>query len=109
MIMRYWRGWTAAGDAEVYERLLIDEVLPSIAARGVDGYLGSYVLRRDIGDEVEFAVLMRFTSIEAVRDFAGDQHERAYVPPSARAVLSRFDERAVHYEALRTPEQTRPA
>lgn len=108
MIMRYWRGWTAAGeDADRYQALLIDEVLPSIAARAVAGYLGSYVLRRDIGDEVEFAVVMQFKSIAAVRDFAGDDHERAYVPPDARAVLRRFDERAVHYETLRIPEQTR--
>lgn len=106
MIMRYWRGWTTAGDADVYERLLTDEVLPGIAARRVDGYLGSYVLRRDLGDEVEFAVIMQFASLESVRDFAGDDHERAYVPPDAQAVLSRFDERAVHYETLRTPEQT---
>jgi hypothetical protein len=32
---------------------------------------------------------------EAVKQFAGDDYERAYVPPKARAVLSRFDERSL--------------
>ena len=41
---------------------------------------------------------MSFDSWDAVRAFAGDDFERAYVPASARAVLARFDERSAHYE-----------
>jgi hypothetical protein len=41
---------------------------------------------------------MSFDTWEAVRTFGGEDHERAYVPASARAVLARFDERSVHYE-----------
>ena len=41
---------------------------------------------------------MRFDSWEAVKAFAGEDHEAAYVPAKARQVLARFDDRAQHYE-----------
>ena len=104
MITRLWRGWTTPENADEYERIVSTEVLPSIAARDVPGYHGAYLLRRDIDDEVEFATLMLFDSLDAVRAFGGEDYETAYVPPQARAVLSRFDERSAHYETLLTPE-----
>ena len=54
-------------------------------------------------DEVEFATIMLFDSLEHVRAFAGEDYEAAYVPPRARAVLARFDGRSAHYETLRRP------
>ena len=41
---------------------------------------------------------MWFESWAAVTEFAGEDFECAYVPPRAREVLARFDERALHYE-----------
>lgn len=107
MVLRLWRGWTTTANAEAYRSIVSDEVLPGIAQRGVDGYRGAYLLRRDLEDEVEFATIMVFESIDAVRAFAGEDYETAYVPPRAREVLSRFDERSAHFDVLLTPEQTR--
>jgi len=42
--------------------------------------------------------IMAFDSLEAVREFAGEDYEAAVVPEKARGVLSRFDERSQHYE-----------
>ena len=50
---------------------------------------------------------MIFDSLDHVRAFAGDDYETAYVPPAARAVLTRFDEKSAHFTTLLTPEQTR--
>ena len=102
MIGRLWRGWTEAGNADAYEDLLRTTVLPGI--RRVDGYRGAYVLRRDVEAGVEFVTLTLFETLEAVRSFAGEDHEAAVVPPAARALLARFDERAVHYEVVAAPE-----
>jgi antibiotic biosynthesis monooxygenase (ABM) superfamily enzyme len=66
MILRYWQGWTTPANADAYEQIVSTDVLPGIAARGLDGYRGSYLLRRELGDEVEFATIMRFDSIAAV-------------------------------------------
>jgi heme-degrading monooxygenase HmoA len=99
MVVRIWHGWTTAANADVYERLLREEIFPGIAAKGVAGYRGIQLLRRPVeADEVEFATIMWFDSWEAVRQFAGEDYERAYVPPRAREVLARFDERSLHYE-----------
>jgi hypothetical protein len=107
MILRYWRGWTSPQNADSYQQIVSEQVLPGIAARHLDGYSGAYLLRRDLDDEVEFATVMIFDSLDHVRAFAGDDYETAYVPPAARAVLTRFDEKSAHYTTLLTPERTR--
>ena len=107
MICRLWRGWTTPEDADAYQRIVSEEVLTSLADRDLAGYPGAYLLRRDAGDEVEFATIMYFDDLDAVKAFAGDDYEAAFVPPRAREVLKRFDERSAHFEALLTPEQTR--
>ncbi len=98
MISRVWNGWTTPANADEYERLLKEVIFPKIRAKGVSGYRGIRLSRREVEGEVEFQTVMWFDSMEAVRAFAGDDPERAYVPPEARAVLSRFDERSRHYE-----------
>ncbi len=100
MIVRVWHGWTAPAAADAYEALLKTEIFPGIVAKGVAGYRGISLLRRAAGDEVEFVTIMRFDDWDAVRRFAGDDFEAAYVPAKARAVLTRFDQRSRHY-ALR--------
>lgn len=97
MITRVWHGWTGKGHADDYERLLRGQIFPAIAAREVEGYRGIDLLRRDADDEVEFGTIMWFDSLDAVREFAGDDYEAAYVPTEARALLSRFDERSQHF------------
>ena len=98
MIVRIWHGWTKPENADVYENLLKTEIFPGIAAKRVEGYRGIQLLRRPLGDEVEFATIMWFDSLEAVKAFAGADYETAYVPEKARRVLARFDARSQHYE-----------
>jgi heme-degrading monooxygenase HmoA len=106
MILRYWRGWATSENAEAYERIAREEVLPSFAARDLPGYRGSYLLRRGGDEEIEYAVIMIFDSIDDVRAFAGDDYEAAYVPARVREVLTRFDQRPAHYEILVSPTET---
>jgi antibiotic biosynthesis monooxygenase (ABM) superfamily enzyme len=98
MISRIWHGWTTPENADKYEALLKEEIFAGILARRIRGFRDIQLLRRNAGDEVEFITVMRFDSIAAVRDFAGEDYEAAVVPPKARAVLSRFDARSQHYE-----------
>jgi antibiotic biosynthesis monooxygenase (ABM) superfamily enzyme len=104
MISRIWHGWTTPENADVYERIVSGEVLPGIAAREIPGFRGSHLLRRPLGDEVEFATIIWFDSIDDVRAFMGDDYAVAHIPPQARAVLSRYEDRARHYDVLLTPD-----
>jgi antibiotic biosynthesis monooxygenase (ABM) superfamily enzyme len=99
VIGRIWHGWTTPQNAEKYEGLLKEEIFSTIAEKKVPGYKGIQLFRRPLeGEEVEFVTIMWFDCWDAVRQFAGDDYERAYVPPAAREVLARFDERSQHYE-----------
>lgn len=105
MIGRVWHGWTTPTNALAYERLLLTEILPGIAGKNLPGYHGAHLLRRSVEGEVEFMTILWFDSLDGVRALAGDDYETAYVPPEARAVLSRFDDRSQHFETLLTPAQ----
>ncbi len=98
MIGRIWHGYTTPANADVYEGLLREEIFTGIRGRKIAGFLEIQLFRRDLGPEIEFITIMWFDSMAAVRAFAGPDYEAAVVPPKARAVLARFDERSQHYE-----------
>ena len=98
MILRSWRGWTKPENADRYEELIRTTIFPGILARSIAGLEGLELFRHPLEAEVEFMTLMRFTSRDAVEAFAGPNWEVSVVPPAARGCLSRFDERAAHYE-----------
>lgn len=98
MIIRIWHGWTTPDNADTYEALLKEEIFVGIENRRIAGFHGIQLLRRDAGAEVEFVTIMRFDSLTAVREFAGDDYEVAVVPAKARAVLAHFDDRSQHYD-----------
>jgi heme-degrading monooxygenase HmoA len=96
MIARHWRGWTEVQNADAYENLLRNTVLPAL--QGIEGYRGGYVLRSDGPQETEFVVVNLFDSIEAVKQFAGPDYTVAVFEPEARMLLSRVEPVAVHYD-----------
>jgi len=98
MICRIWHGWTSPRDADAYEELLRHEIFVGIVGRRIPGFRSIDLLRRAGGSEVEFVTVMWFDSLDAVRAFAGEDHEVAVVPEAARALLARFDARSAHYE-----------
>jgi heme-degrading monooxygenase HmoA len=98
MISRIWHGWTTTANADAYEALLKSEIFLGIQNRRIAGYRGIQLFRRDFKDEIEFVTVMWFESLDAVRSFAGEDYEAAVVPPKARELLSRFDNRSQHYE-----------
>lgn len=107
MISRVWHGWTTPENADAYESLLKNEIFSGIQSRLVDGYGGIHLLRRELGDEVEFITIMWFDSIDDVRVFAGEDYRAAVVPQKARALLSRFDSHSQHYDVKVEPRNPR--
>ena len=98
MICRLWRGWTTRQNAVAYENIVRGSVIPGIEARRIAGFRHIDLMRRELDDEYEFATLMWFDSLEAIKAFMGEDYSVSHVPPQARAVLSRFDKRAAHFE-----------
>ena len=100
MIARIWHGWTKPADAKAYEKLLRDEIFPSIVARKIEGYRGAELFVREDGNEVEFVTLLRFDSMDAVKEFAGADEGKPVIYPKAEALLTRMDERSRHYQVV---------
>jgi antibiotic biosynthesis monooxygenase (ABM) superfamily enzyme len=98
MIARIWYGYTNLHKADAYETLLKTEIFPAIVARNNPGFMRIELLRAPLGDEVEFATVMWFDSLDSVKAFAGADYETAVVLPKARALLRRFDARSRHYD-----------
>jgi heme-degrading monooxygenase HmoA len=96
MIARVWHGYTKPEHADAYESLLKPELLPGVSK--VKGYKGSYLLRRNLGAEVEFITIMLWESIDAIRAVAGADYESAVIPEERRKYLARYDPKSAHYE-----------
>jgi len=98
VIARVWHGFTKPEHADAYEAMLKPELLPGIG--GVKGYLGSYLLRRNVGNEVEFITVIHWESLDAIRAVAGADYETAVIPEERRKYLSHYDAKATHYEIV---------
>jgi len=96
VIARHWRGWTETHNADAYETLLRNRILPAL--KRIPGCHGGYLLRSNGPEEVEFVVMNFFESIEAVKQFAGPDYGVAVFEPDARQLLSRIEPTASHYE-----------
>jgi antibiotic biosynthesis monooxygenase (ABM) superfamily enzyme len=100
MIVRLWYGWTVPENADAYEQLLNQTIVPGIIARKITGLLSVEIVRsREVSDgEVEFVTVMRFDDWAAVEAFAGPGGTGSVVPPEARLLLSRFEAHSRHYD-----------
>jgi len=96
MVARVWHGYTLPEHADAYEKMLKPELLPGISK--VPGYRGSYLLRRTLGEEVEFITILLFDSVDSIRAVAGPEYETAVVPDIRRKHLTRYDAKASHYD-----------
>jgi antibiotic biosynthesis monooxygenase (ABM) superfamily enzyme len=101
MIARVWHGTTTPENADSYESMLKPELLPGISK--VPGFKGSYFLRRNVGDEVEFITILLWESLDALKAFAGPNYEVSIIPEERRKYLKRHDESAQHFEVISHP------
>jgi heme-degrading monooxygenase HmoA len=98
MIARTWRGATKANDAEAYLEYLhqtgFAEYRKTAGNRGVLG------LRRFVNDRAEFFLVSLWESEEAIRQFAGDDIEKAVFYPEDERFLVDRDTHVSHYEVV---------
>ena len=98
MIIREWRGRAALANAAAYPAHFRTNVAPEL--KRLPGFLGADLAQRRLDDAVEFLVLTRWQSMEAIRGFAGSNFGNAVVEPGAVAALVNFDESVQHYEVI---------
>ncbi len=99
MIARHWRGVARADRAREYEAHLLTETFPSLTR--IAGFVDASISTRRVGDGVEFLVVTRWQSLDAIRAFAGADVEAAVVPAIVQAMMIDYDRRATHYDVVR--------
>jgi heme-degrading monooxygenase HmoA len=88
VVVRTWRGWTRAEDADNYVEYLRETGLPEY--RATFGNRGAWILRRIDGDRCEFVTVSLWDSLDDVRGFAGDDVGRAvFYPEDDRFLVER--------------------
>ncbi len=98
MIARIWRGWTRTEDADEYVAYLQTTGIP--AYRATPGNRAAYILRRTGGDRTEFVTLTFWTSLDAVKAFAGEDVEQAVFYPEDDRFLVDRETTVTHFEVI---------
>jgi heme-degrading monooxygenase HmoA len=98
MIIRTWRGSATKVRRDDYPHHFHTMVLPELEA--LPGFRGAMLMRRETAEGVEFLVLTEWETLDHIKVFAGERHERAVVDPTAKAMLERYDDTVTEYEVL---------
>ncbi len=98
MIVRVWKAVASAAQADAYPAYFAAVLRSKL--RRIEGCAGARLLRRPVGEQVEFMVLTQWTSWDAVRAFAGADPEVAVVEPQAQVMLVQYDTQVQHFELM---------
>ena len=107
MIVRIWRGTALESNAELFVRHFADIILPMF--QETKGFLGYTVLERMERNRVEFVILTRWDTMDAIRAAAGIMPDKAVLQAEGRAFLEEADDYVSHYiVAMEDPKWHRP-
>ena len=95
-MVRVWSGATRHEDADAYLAYLERTGFAHYAS--TPGNLGVLALRRIVDGRAELLLLTFWESERAIRQFAGDDIQRAVFYPEDERFLVRADMHAQHYE-----------
>lgn len=98
MISRQWRGVARPERAQDYIRHLRTETFPAL--RTIPGFVDASILCRTISAGVEFQIVTKWDSIDAIVKFAGADPEASVVPPQVVEMMVEFDSRTKHFEVV---------
>jgi heme-degrading monooxygenase HmoA len=98
VIARMWKARATRERAAEYASYFRSTVVPELNA--IHGFEGSTLLQRTAGDRVEVTVITWWTSLDAVRAFAGEAVETAVVHDTAARLLLEFDKDVTHHDVV---------
>lgn len=100
MISRRWRALAKSEEADNYVRHLQNDTFPQLSQ--IPGFVSASILRRPIADGVEFLIVTKWQSMDAIRQFAGESERVAVVPPAVQTMMVEYDTVVEHYEIVDT-------
>jgi len=97
-IMRLWHGKVAIGKADEYEKFMITKAAPDYSS--VDGLQKLYFQRKNEEATAHFLLITIWDSLEAVKNFAGDNPEIAKYYPEDDDFLLEKEEHVSMYQVF---------
>jgi len=98
MIVRMWHGRVPASKADVYREFLNQRAIPDY--QSIRGNVSIHILQRNEGDVTHFITMTFWESLEAIKNFAGEEVEVAKYYPEDKDFLLEFEPTVTHYEVV---------
>ncbi len=98
MIARIWHGRTRVSDYEAYTEFLKVKAIPDY--RNTNGFVKLVFLRNTRENVGHFTLVTFWENLEVIRNFAGEDIEKAKYYPEDDNFLLEFEEKVNHYEVF---------
>lgn len=101
MIVREWQVWTTQENADAYETNLREKIIPQIEAKGICGFRGVHVLRRDIDElEAAFKIIFYFETREQLTEQVAAVLETAVSANAVHPLLKCYELQPTSYDVV---------
>lgn len=98
MIARIWHGRTKIEDYEEYTALMKSKAIPDY--KGTEGFIDLTFLRRVENDIAHFTLITFWENLELIKNFAGEDFDKAKYYPEDEKFLLEFEEKVIHHEVF---------
>jgi heme-degrading monooxygenase HmoA len=98
MIARIWHGTTRVEDYEVYTEFMKSEAIPDY--KKTDGFIKLTFLRNITDNIGHFTLITFWDNLDVIKNFAGENYEKAKYYVQDQEFLLNFEENVAHYEVF---------
>jgi len=98
MIARIWHGRTKVEDYEAYTAFMKEKAIPDY--RKTNGFVKLIFLRNTRENTGHFKLITFWENLEVIKNFAGEDLEKAKYYPEDENFLIEFEEKVIHYEVF---------
>ncbi|MEM7550542.1 MAG: antibiotic biosynthesis monooxygenase [Bacteroidota bacterium] len=98
MIARIWHGITKKEDQVEYIDLMKSIAIPDY--KNTAGFIKLDFLTRIEDDKAHYTLITYWKNLEVIKNFAGEDYEKAKYYEEDKKYLLEFEEKVVHYEVF---------
>ncbi|RJE71948.1 antibiotic biosynthesis monooxygenase [Reichenbachiella sp. MSK19-1] len=98
MIARIWKGKTKVEDLEAYSAFMKARAIPDY--KQTDGFIKLTFLRRIDDTHAYFRLVTYWENLDVIKNFAGEDPEKAKYYPEDKKYLIDFPDTVTHYEVF---------
>ncbi len=98
MIARIWHGRTTIEDYDAYAQFMKDKAIPDY--RKTNGFVKLSFLRNIRENAGHFTLITFWENLEVIKNFTGEDFEKAKYYPEDKNYLLEFEEKVTHYEVF---------